>query len=97
MQIPALSSNVQSVLGNNSRDSATTQPVANEEIRAAERAAATQVSGSTANSDAAQPVESSVQETASADASQSVASTQVVTNADELSGTNLGLNIDTTA
>lgn len=97
MQIPALSSNVQSVLGNNSRDTSTTQPVANEEARAAETAATTQVSGSTENSDAAQPVESSVQETTAADASQSVASTQVVPNADEMSGTTLGLNIDTTA
>ncbi|MCW9050779.1 MAG: hypothetical protein OQJ91_00465 [Motiliproteus sp.] len=94
MQIPAISTAVQSPLGVNRNDGAprTSADALNE----GQSENSVQATGQSSGSEAVQPVEENLNEVASADG-QAALTTQVVTAADEVLGTSLGLNIDTTA
>lgn len=94
MQVPALSSSVQNVLGNNSGANGAQRVVA-EEASGVE-ADKLQTTGRVSSSEATQPAAESINEVAASD-NETAVSTKVVTSADEVLGTSLGLNIDTTA
>ena len=96
MQIPALSSPIQTGLNVNPRGADGSQRIATDAVNEGQSDNSVQATGSTGSSQATQPVEETTPELAVAQ-DQAALTTTVVTATDEVLGTSLGLNIDTTA
>ncbi len=94
MQIPAVSSAVQTSLSVNRNDGSVRTAADN--VNEGQSEGSVQATGQTSSSDAVQPSSDTLNEVASVE-NEAALATKVVTAADEVLGTSLGLNIDTTA
>lgn len=94
MQIPAVSSAVQTSFSVNRNDGSTRTAADN--LNEGQSEDSVQATGRTNSSEAVQPSEDTLNEVSSAN-NETALATKVVTATDEVLGTSLGLNIDTTA